>query len=64
MQYFSDNFIYGIYTCRLLSSVLNGAEPVAMKVCRLRACTLFKMNCDLSNHVNRIMAITKVKVNK
>lgn len=30
MKNFSDNFIYGIYTCRLLSSVLNGTEPVAM----------------------------------
>ena len=30
MNKFSDNFIYGIYTCRLLSSVLNGTEPVAM----------------------------------
>ncbi len=30
MKKLSDNFIYGIYTCRLLSSVLNGAEPVAM----------------------------------
>ncbi|MCR5652723.1 MAG: nucleotidyltransferase family protein, partial [Ruminococcus sp.] len=27
---FSNNFIYGVYTCRLLSSVLNGTEPVAM----------------------------------
>lgn len=26
----SNNFIYGIYTCRLLSSVLNGTEPLAM----------------------------------
>lgn len=26
----SDNFIYGVYTCRLLSSVLNGTEPLAM----------------------------------
>lgn len=30
MKKLSDNFIYGIYSCRLLSSVLNGAEPVAM----------------------------------
>ena len=26
----SNNFIYGLYTCRLLSSVLNGTEPVSM----------------------------------
>ncbi len=26
----SANLIYGIYTCKLLSSVLNGTEPVAM----------------------------------
>lgn len=30
MKKLSDNFIYGIYSCRLLSSVLNGVEPVAM----------------------------------
>lgn len=30
MKKLSDNFIYGIYSCRLLSSVLNGGEPVAM----------------------------------
>ncbi len=30
MKNFSNNFIYGIYTCRLLSSVLNDTEPVAM----------------------------------
>lgn len=30
MKKLSDNFIYGIYSCRLLSSVLNGAESVAM----------------------------------
>lgn len=29
-QQLSNNFIYGIYTCRLLSSVLNGTEPLAM----------------------------------
>ena len=30
MKKLGDNFIYGIYTCRLLSSVLNGTEPIAM----------------------------------
>ncbi len=30
MKKLSDNFIYGIYSCRLLSSVLNDTEPVAM----------------------------------
>lgn len=30
MKNLSDNLIYGIYTCRLLSSVLNDTEPVAM----------------------------------
>ncbi|MEE3427340.1 MAG: nucleotidyltransferase family protein [Ruminococcus sp.] len=30
MKNLSDNFIYGIYTCRLLSSVLNDTEPAAM----------------------------------
>ena len=30
MKKLSDNFIYGIYTCRLLSSVLKGTEPVAV----------------------------------
>ena len=30
MKNLSDNFIYGLYTCRLLSSVLNGAEPIPM----------------------------------
>lgn len=30
MKKLSDNFIYGIYSCRLLSLVLNVAEPVAM----------------------------------
>ena len=30
MKNLSDNFIYGLYTCRLLSSVLNGTEPVAV----------------------------------
>ena len=30
MKKLSDNFIYGLYTCRLLSSVLNGTEPVAV----------------------------------
>ncbi len=30
MKKLSDNFIYGVYTCRLLSSVLNGTEPTLM----------------------------------
>ncbi len=30
MPNISANMIYGLYTCRLLSSVLNGTEPVAM----------------------------------
>ena len=30
MKKFSNNFIYGVYTCRLLSSVLNGTEPPLM----------------------------------
>lgn len=30
MKNFSDNFIYGIYTCRLLSSVLNDTEPMPL----------------------------------
>lgn len=30
MQKLSDNFIYGLYTCRLISSVINDTEPPAM----------------------------------
>ena len=30
MKKLSNNFIYGLYTCRLLSSVLNGTEPIAV----------------------------------
>ena len=30
MPNLSNNMIYGLYTCRLLSSVLNNTEPVPM----------------------------------
>ena len=29
-KYFSYNFIYGLYTCRLISSVINNTEPPAL----------------------------------
>ena len=30
MQTLSSNFIYGLYTCRLISSVINNTEPPAL----------------------------------
>lgn len=46
----SDNFIYGIYTCRLLSSVLNGTEPVVMpEGMTLGGLYIYEKEQDVSN---------------
>ena len=45
----SNNFIYGLYTCRLLSSVLNGTEPVSMpEGMALKALFDFQMRHDVA----------------
>lgn len=50
MKNFSDNFIYGIYTCRLLSSVLNDTEPVTMpEGMTLEGLYVYQKGQDVSN---------------
>lgn len=53
---YSENFIYGICTCQLLSSVLNGTEPVALsKNIDLDALYTFESDQSVANMTYEVL---------